>query len=310
MDRLTHPRPLPAGATIGVAAVSGPVEPARLARGVAALERRGYRVVLAPNVASRRGFLAGSDAERAAGYRELVRRSDVDAIFFARGGYGASRILALLDPEEIRERPRIHLGGSDLTAFFAYVARHCGLAAFYGPMVAVAMAETDDLDWESVLRGEAPAPFRFAEQQVVAGGRGEGPLVGGCLSILASLCGTAEAVDARGAVLFWEDVGEDTYRLDRMLTQLERSGTFDRLQAMVIGSISPGTRGGESPETVAAWLRDFFAGAAFPVISGFPAGHLARTRTLPLGRAVRVDTSAGVLEFEAPIREAESPCRP
>ncbi|HKD18223.1 MAG TPA: LD-carboxypeptidase [Thermoanaerobaculia bacterium] len=307
MERLTFPPPLEPGATIGVAAVSGPVDPSRLARGVAALERRGYRAVLAPNVESRRGFLAGSDAERADGYRELVRHRDVDAVFFARGGYGASRMLDRLDPDEIRARPRIHLGGSDLTAFFAYLARRCRLAAFYGPMVAVTMADEDDLDWESVLRGATPAPHRFAEEEVLAGGRGEGPLVGGCLSILASLCGTPEAPDARGAVLFWEDVGEDTYRLDRMLTQLERSGTFDRLQAMVIGSISPGARGGESPETVAAWLRDFFAGAPFPVVTGFPAGHLARTRTLPLGRAVRVDGSTGVLEFSEAVAKAESP---
>jgi muramoyltetrapeptide carboxypeptidase LdcA involved in peptidoglycan recycling len=79
---------------------------------------------------------------------------------------------------------------------------------------------------------------------------------------------------------------------------------------MVIGSISPGVRGGESPETVAAWLRDYFAGARFPVVSGFPAGHLKRTRTLPLGRTVRVDASAGVLEFPAPAADADFPCRP
>jgi len=311
LERLTFPPPLRPGATIGVAAVSGPVDPARLARGVSALERRGYRVVLASNVESRRGYLAGSDAARADGYRELVRRSDVDAIFFARGGYGASRILDRLDADEIRARPRIHLGSSDLTALFAYLARRCGLATFYGPMIAVSMAdENDDLDWESVVRGATPAPHRFSEEQIVAAGRGEGPLVGGCLSILASLCGTPEAFDAHGAVFFWEDVGEDTYRLDRMLTQLERSGTFDRLQAMVIGSISPGVRGGESPETVAAWLRDYFAGAPFPVVSGFPAGHLARPRTLPLGRVVRVDASTGRLDFPASAEEAKSPCRP
>jgi len=310
MERLTVPPPLKPGATIGVAGISGPIEPSRLARGVASLERRGYRVALAPNLESRRGFLAGSDDERATGYRELLRRSDVDAVFFARGGYGASRILGRLDPEEIRERPRIHLGGSDLTALFAYLARRCGLGAFYGPMVAVAMADDDALDWESVLRGLTPAPHRFREEEIVVSGRGEGPLVGGCLSIIATLCGTPEALDARDAVLFWEDVGEDTYRLDRMLTQLERSGTLDRLQAMVIGSISPGARGAESPETVAAWLRDFFAGAPFPVVCGFPAGHLARTRTLPLGRAVCVDAEAGVLEFAASTDEAGAPCRP
>src|SRR5262249_27720908 len=190
----------------------------------------------------------------------------------------------------------------------AFLSRRCGLGAFYGPMVAVSMAG-EDLDWERVLAGGTPEPHRFEESAILAAGCGAGPLVGGCLSILASLCGTPDAIEGRGAVLFWEDVGEDTYRLDRMLTQLERSGTFDGLQAMVIGSISPGARGGESPEIVAAWLRDYFAGAPFPVVSGFPAGHLARTRTLPLGRAVRVDAGRGLVEF-APAAAPDTAHRP
>jgi muramoyltetrapeptide carboxypeptidase len=289
------------GATIGIAAISGPVDPERLASGVAVLERRGYRVVLASNARASRGFLAGPDRERAEGYRELLRNPDVDAIFFARGGYGASRILGHLSSEEIAARPLIHLGGSDLTALFAYLHAGPGLAAFYGPMPAVSMAEEEGLDWEPVLAGARPQPHAFAAGDVLSGGAGEGPLVGGCLSLIASLAGTPEAVDAREAVLFWEDVGEPAYRLDRMLTQLERSGTLDRLQAMLIGSISPGASGGgESPEALDAWLADRFAGAPFPVVRGFPAGHLRRARTLPLGVPVRLDAERRVLEFLGP----------
>jgi muramoyltetrapeptide carboxypeptidase len=310
MTDLMPPPRLAPGSTIGVAAISGPVDPARLEAGVAALERRGYRVVLASNIGARRGFLAGSDAERADGYRALLRNPEVDAIFFARGGYGASRILSRLDPEEIRSRPRIHLGGSDLTALFLFMARRAGLAAFYGPMVAVGMAQETPLDWEAVLSGVTPSPHRFAESEVLAGGTGSGPLVGGCLSLIAAACATPEAVEARGAVLFWEDVAEDTYRLDRILTQLERSGTFVGLQAMLIGSISPGARGGESPEAVGVWLRDYFAGAPFPVLSGFPAGHIRGTRTLPLGRCVRVDAGQGLLEFSGPAVTGEGACLP
>ncbi|HTR03295.1 MAG TPA: LD-carboxypeptidase [Thermoanaerobaculia bacterium] len=309
MDDLRTPPALKPGATIGVAAISGPVDGDRLQSGVAQLEARGYRVVLAPNVALRRGFLAGTDEERAEGYRSLLRSPSVDAVFFARGGYGASRVLSRLDPSEIAARPRPHLGGSDLTALFSFLGRRCGLATYYGPMVAVEMANGVDLDWETVLAGHPPAPHRIAPGDVLAPGTGEGPVVGGCLSILASLCGTPDAVDGRGAVLFWEDVGEDTYRLDRMLTQLERSGTFDGLQAMVIGSISPGPRGGESPEIVGAWLRAYFAGAPFPVVAGFPAGHLPRPRTIPIGRGARVDASGGRIDFGAAPGSAETPCR-
>jgi len=295
---LIKPRRLTPGAAIGVAAVSGPVDEARLEAGLRVLESRGYRIVEAANLRRRDGFLAGSDEERAAGYRELVKDPRVDAIFFARGGYGASRILSLLDAEEIRSNPKIHLGGSDLTALFAYLGTHALLATFYGPLVAVQLADRNSLDWEAVLRGAPPAAHSVAPDDVLSRGAGEGPLVGGCLSLIASLCGTPEAVRGEGAILFWEDVGEETYRLDRMLTQLERSGTFDGLQAMVIGSVAPGRREGvESDDDIRAWLRRRFASAPFPAAMGFPAGHLDSTRTVPLGVRARVDLERGRIEF-------------
>jgi muramoyltetrapeptide carboxypeptidase len=289
LDELKRPPGLSAGGTIGIAAVSGPVEEANLERGLAYLRGKGYRVVEASNLRTRLGFLAGSDRERAEAYRELLRSRDVDAIFFARGGYGASRVFAHLEAAEISENPKIHLGGSDLTALFAYLARHARLAAFYGPMVAVEMAAAgSELDWEQVLRGETPASHRFAPEDVLAPGCAEGVLLGGCLSLLASLCGTPEAVRGRDAILFWEDTGEDTYRLDRLLTQLERSGTLQGLRGMVIGSVVP-REGAESPETIRHWLRERFRGAAYPVAMGLPAGHLNRPRTIPIGTRVRLD---------------------
>jgi muramoyltetrapeptide carboxypeptidase len=295
---LLKPPRLKFGATIGVAAVSGPVDEARLDSGIEVLRSKGYRVVEAANLRRREGFLAGTDADRAAGYRELVRDPQVDAIFFARGGYGASRVLAHLDPGEIRSNPKVHLGGSDLTTLFSFIAKNASLATAYGPMVAVQIAESADLDWERVLSGGIPEPAAVTPRDVIVAGVGEGPLAGGCLSLIASLCGTPEAIAAEGAVLFWEDVGEETYRLDRMLTQLERSGTFDGLQGMVIGSIAPGRReGAESPEEVRSWLTKRFAGAPFPVAAGFPAGHVSATRTLPLGSRVRVDLGRGAIEF-------------
>ena len=305
MKPLTRPPRLQPGATIGIPALSGPVDETRLRRGVEGLERRGYRVRLASNVLLRHRFLAGADDERAAGYRELLADPDVSAIFFARGGYGVTRLIDRIPAEEIANRPLIHLGGSDLTAFSACLATRAGLVSFYGPMPAVEMAGefAEDLDWEDVLTGATPAAHEFEASDVLASGSGEGPLMGGCLSLLASLAGTPDTVRGRGTVYFWEDVGEETYRLDRMLTQLERSGTLDGLHAMLIGSISPGARGGgESPETVAGWLEERFRGAPFPVVRGFPAGHLPRPRTLPLGARVRLAASegGGRLEFLEP----------
>jgi muramoyltetrapeptide carboxypeptidase len=287
MTPVILPVPLRPGATIGVAAISGPPDLARLGSGLARLSAMGFRVREADNLRSVHGLFAGSDRERAAGYRRLLADPDVGAIFFARGGYGAARVLAHLDPAEIAAARKPHLGGSDVTALFAVLAR-IPMAAFYGPMVAVEIAAEPALDWRDVLAGETPPDHRFAPEDVLAGGRAESRLAGGCLTLLASLCGTPEAILAEGAILFWEDVGEEIYRLDRLLTQLERSGTFDRIQGMVVGSAVSRDRA-ETPERVREYLRDRFRSAPFPVAAGLPAGHLPRPRTLPLHVPVRLD---------------------
>jgi muramoyltetrapeptide carboxypeptidase len=289
------PPGLAPAATIGVAAISGPVDEEKLERGLAHLRGRGYRVREASNLRSREGFLAGPDGERAAGYRELLEDPDVDAIFFARGGYGASRILRFLDAERLRAHPKIHLGSSDLTSLFASLRRHGDLMTFYGPMVSTDMADpaaASGLDWERVLAGAAPEEHRFSLPDVLSPGTAEGPLVGGCLSLLASQCGTAESVSASGAILFWEDVGEEPYRLDRLLTQLERSDTLTGLRGMVIGSVLPGV-GSDSPDRIREYLQRRFRGVPYPVAMNFPAGHCPSPRTLPLGARVRLDLAQG-----------------
>ncbi len=288
MAQLIRPPALKPGATIGVAAISGPVYGGKLDLdlGIARLRARGYRVVEASNLRKRGSLFAGTDEERAKGYLELVRSPDVDAIFFARGGYGAVRVLSRLDAAEVRARPKIHLGGSDLTALFSWLHRQAGLVAFYGPMVAVEMPSEDGLDWEGVLSGSLLPSHRFAPEDVLTPGLAEGPIVGGCLSLLASLAGTPEAVVGDGAILLWEDVGEPAYRLDRMITQLEQAGTFDKLKGMVIGSVAPSST--EGPDTVRGWLADRFRGAPFPVGINLQVGHLPHPRTLPLGPAVRL----------------------
>ena len=278
------------GATVGVAAISGPPDPARLEIGLARLRELGFRVREARNLRASNGFLAGTDNDRASGYRELLADPDVRAILFARGGYGAARVLPYLDAEQIAVNPKPHLGGSDLTALFALFAK-IPAVAFYGPMVAVDMAERDPLDWLSVLSGDVPSPHDFSPRDVLSPGRGAGPLVGGCLSLVASLCGTPEAISGAGNLFFWEDIGEENYRLDRMLTQLERSGTFDRIQGMIIGSVVSRDRT-EPADDTREYLRDRFRAASFPVAWGLPAGHRRGPRTLPLHAPALLDLEA------------------
>src|SRR5262249_55985462 len=154
------PRRLGRGATIGVAAVSGPVVAEKLDAGISALKARGYQIVEAPNSRRRAGLFAGSDEDRFRGYRDLLTHPEGDAIFFARGGYGSVRILSGLDPEEVRRHAKIHLGASDLTALFSFLRLSTHLVTFYGPMVAVEIGNSRELDWEAVLSGMTPEAHR------------------------------------------------------------------------------------------------------------------------------------------------------
>jgi len=302
----SKPPALKPGSTIGVAALSGSADPDRLDAGIAHLVSRGYRVVEAANVRLRDGSRAGTDAERAAGYRALLTDPAVDAIFFARGGWGAARVLDLLDPKEAARHPKIHMGGSDLTTLFAWLHARARLAAFHGPMVAVDFAgpardpETD-ASWEPVLRGESPIRFPILSDQVVASGRADAPLVGGCLSLLVALEGTPEALDTAGRVVFWEDVGEEIYRLDRMLTQWKRAGRFASAAGVIIGKLENiRNQGRPDADAVSALLDEHFGGAPYPVVRDWPSGHGRRNRTLPLGARVAIDTSRGIVSFEEP----------
>ena len=301
---LKPPRLRP-GATLGIAALSGRVDPAKLDRGIAYLRSRGYRVVEAENVRRVEGDFAGGDRERAEGYRRLLRDDSVDAIVFARGGWGAARTLDYLDASEIARHPKIHLGGSDLASFFAFARRSSGLVCFHGPMAAVDFAlEPPDPEtarsWEAQLSGEKEE-FPIDPADVVRPGRGSGPLAGGCLSILASIEGTPEAVDTRGAILFWEDVHEEIYRIDRMLSQLRRAGRLEGLSGVIIGSLEEIQRHGKPDEQgLSALLSGHFGSAPYPVIRNWPSGHGRRNRTMPLGARVSLDTDSGRLRFEEP----------
>ena len=296
------PRLFP-GATIGVAALSGSVDPAKLDTGLAHLVARGYRVVEAQNLRRVHGSFAGRDEERAAGYRGLLVNPAVDAIFFARGGWGAARVLGLLDRVEITRHRKVHMGGSDLTTLFAFLHAHARLVCFHGPMVAVDFARLDrdaetDASWEGMLRGEAPLEYRLRPEQVVRGGSASAPVVGGCLSLMVALEGTPEAIDTEGRIVFWEDVNEEIFRLDRMLTQWKRAGRFAGVAGVIIGTLENIRNNGRSDEAaVAALLADHFGGASYPVICGWPSGHGRKNRVVPLGAEMSIDTARGIVRF-------------
>lgn len=294
------------GDRVGVAALSGPVDPERLERGLAALRGLGFDPVPAANLGERSGLFAGGDRRRLDAFHELAADPSIQAIFFARGGHGVTRLLPAIDWDLLAAHPRAYVGYSDLTPFLLEVVGRLGLVAFHGPMVAADLARgltgEEAASLLAALAGDYPRAYRLGgviEPAGAGNGAGaagdepvSGPLLGGCLSLLVSLLGTPHRPELTGAVLFWEDVGEPLYRLDRMLTHLRLSGSLAGIRAMVVGHAEPTDAAGEPP---AAWLSDALAGISSPLAWGLAAGHRAPNLTLPLGLASRLEPAASRL---------------
>jgi len=280
-----------------VAALSGPVDPGRLEAGVEALRRLGFEPVLADNLRMRHGLFAGSDADRLAAFHRLAADPDLPVILFARGGHGVLRILPGLDWDLLARRPRAYMGFSDLTPFLLAVVRRLGLVAFHGPMVAADLARElspeDEAAFLAALAGRYPAELPLTA--VLRPGSARGPLLGGCLSLLTSSLGTPWAPDLAGAVVFWEDINEPPYRIDRMLTHLGLSGTLESIAGMIVGHVGELQEPGREPVDWPAQIADSLARYSWPLAFGLASGHVPPNRTLPLGQMARLDAEAGRL---------------
>jgi len=245
VPRLIKPRALAPGATLGIAAPGGPVDPEKLAAGEALLRRAGFETLRREDLLARRSYMAGDDARRVAEFMDLVADDRVDGIVCARGGYGCDRIIASLDAERVRAAAKPLVGYSDVTALLLWQRRCAGLMGIHGPM----LDRGGDVDPEAFamlvaqLRGEAvvPAALRGTGR---GGGSASGRLVGGSLTLVTASLGTSWEVDTRGAILLLEDVGERPYRIDRMLQQLLGAGKVARVAGVGIGDFS--TREDES----------------------------------------------------------------
>lgn len=290
---------LPAGSLIGVIAPAGPVDPQRLAQVPALYAAQGWRARLYPGCSQRCDYLAGDDDTRLADLHAALADPEVAAIHCIRGGYGSMRILDRIDAGLVRRAAKLLIGYSDITALHALWARQ-GLASLHAPMAASDLLlpdrQTDRDAFFGLLRrgllaGQTLAPELDAAAQVLCrGGVAEGPLVGGNLSLVAALLGTPWAWDASGAILFLEDVNEEPYRVDRLLTQLRLAGVLDAAAGFLLGSFTEEA----SPSGL---LQQLLGDLGKPVLAGWPSGHGTPNRPLPLGLRVRLDAQAGSLTW-------------
>jgi muramoyltetrapeptide carboxypeptidase len=286
-------KPLEAGEPIGIVALSGPVDEAKLEAGLEVLRGWGHPIVEASNLRREELYLAGRDDERIAGVTEVLD-AGVRWIVAARGGYGAARILEALPWERLRSNAARFIGFSDMTAILNPLARNGGAVQIHGPMVAAGLTGRHNADrLHALLRGELVGEvlFRFPQSSVVRAGRAEGRAVGGNLCLLTSLLGTPWEPDFDNGILFLEDVDEPLYRLDRMLTHLRGSGKLRNVKALIGGSLR-GCR--PASKRAEAWrsLLVETAPAGAPIVVGLPFGHGATNMAFPIGAPVTLDTRA------------------
>jgi muramoyltetrapeptide carboxypeptidase len=312
---LIRPPKLVPGSRIALVAPAGPLlERDDLTRAEALCGALGYEPVLGKNAYARYGYLAGSDDARVADFNGALRDDSVAAVWCIRGGYGTTRLLDRIDYNEIARRPKALIGFSDITALLNAVMRVSSVVTFHGPVARASMPDFTRRHFERVLASSNPAgrlehlpePVGVLvprEDRIVTlrGGRAEGPLVGGNLSLLQSLIGTPYCPELRGAILFLEDVGEELYRIDRMLAHLRNAGLLQGLSGVVVGRFTELKRAGvDGALGFDEVLTTYLAPLRIPVAYGFPVGHIEAQWTLPLGVRARLDADNGELELLEP----------
>ncbi|MDX1386500.1 MAG: LD-carboxypeptidase [bacterium] len=299
MASLKKPAPLKKGDTVAVVAPASPFDQAAFMRGVQRIESWGFKVQVGEGITERRRYLAGDDERR---FRELERAltdPQVKAIFAARGGYGTQRLLPALEKIPTDLNPKILLGYSDLTSLLLFARQRWGWVTFHGPVVSKDIGDRLGPEGEDSLLRALTDPQALGTLSppglvTLAIGRAEGPLVGGCLSLLVCSLGTPYQIQTEGCVLFIEDVGELLYSLDRMLFHLRLAGIFQKVRGIVFGPLKDAH---DSPEVIQGMLRDVLGDLGVPMVFGFPSGHTEDSWTIPLGLPVRLDADEAKIEF-------------
>jgi len=284
-----------AGATLGIIAPAGPPKPGQLEQVPGLLQAHGFKAKIFPGCAgpTHVGHLAASDAQRLADLHAAFADPEVDAVLALRGGYGCARLLDRIDTALLlRHRHKLLIGYSDITSLHGLLDT-LGMPGLHAPMPTSDLlhpeAQPDALALFGLLRrglqaGDEIAPG-MAVHPLSQGERAEGRLIGGNLAVFTALLGTPWMPSAEGAILFMEDIGEEPYRVDRMLAQLRLAGVLDAAAGFLIGSFSDA----DSPEEV---LADYLGHLIKPVLAGWPSGHCRPNVPLPLGLRVAMDVQS------------------
>jgi muramoyltetrapeptide carboxypeptidase len=315
-NSILKPPRLKAGDTVGLIAPAGYIERKDIDDIKPVLAKLGLKVKLGAHVLSRYGYLAGSDANRAADVNAMFADSSVQAILPMKGGWGCNRILPLLDYSLIRSNPKIILGLSDITSLLVGIYAQSGLITFHGPTGQSSWNPfTVDYVKRVLFKGEvvtlqniktADSPQYRAE--LITAGKARGKLVGGNLSVLSAMVGSPYLPAWKDTILFLEDIGEEVYRIDRMLTQLKLAGILGQIAGFVFGQCTDCDRitrenaqkDGEQSLYLSQMLKEHIQPLGIPAWNGSMIGHIRNKFTIPIGADVEIDASKGTIQLLEP----------
>jgi muramoyltetrapeptide carboxypeptidase len=301
-EPLLRPAPLVKGDSIGIVAPSYSPRVGWLTRGVKALERAGYTVLLDPEIATLRRFTRAEDERRAENFMGMWLDPRVKAVIGGTGGYGAVRMIPYLEPRIFESNPKAFVGYSDITALHLWLMRCAQLRVFHGPTVDDLIPSTRDPTMAALLTAlTAPRPAtRIGREMARAAkpGRASGRLVGGNLSLVQQSIGTPYEIDVRDAILFLEETRDPMSVVDERLVHLRAAGLLRQVRGIVFGQLSLDRSEEDEFED---FVLDLVSDLDVPVLMDFPAGHEVPNLTIPLGTEVELvveDTTGWIVYRE------------
>lgn len=302
---IKRPKKLGKGSTIGICATAGPIRSEKeVDEFVELLESKGFRVKEGKNIRKQHGYFSAPDQHRAEEFMAMVEDPEVDGIFFTRGGWGCARVLEYLDFDKIKRNPKVIMGFSDMTTLLNAITHKTGLVTFHGPG---GNSSWNSFSWryiEDLLLERHRVNFKLPDAEFLSGypktlspGEAEGILIGGNLTVISALVGSGYLPSWKDKILFLEDVMEEPYRIDRMLTHLKLNGAFDQIAGLILGTFRKCEP--EEPHrsfSLEEVFEQHFSDLKIPVYYGAPIGHVKYKFTVPVGMPVRMD--ANNMKFE------------
>jgi muramoyltetrapeptide carboxypeptidase len=312
-QKVIKPSRLKTGDTVGVIAPSSGLSTEAFDKALQNLADLGFKTKVGKSARNINGFLAGTDKERLEDIHWAFADKEIKAVWCVRGGYGAARLLPDVNFHLIKKNPKIFIGYSDITALHTAIYQNCGLVTFHGPV-----ASSNYLDYSkthivnTLMNPSAPYKIELSEYnktnesnlyktETITKGKVKGKLIGGNLSLLSALAGTPYALkNLKGKILFIEDVGEQPYRIDRMLTQLLQSTDFSSLSAIALGIFEDCNPKTPNTQSLLDVLKDRLGSLGIPIIYGLSFGHIRDQFTLPIGIEAELDTENATMTFWEP----------